>query len=117
MCGMLDGDDYDWYEMNLIDEDFVTDIFELTIHSSARTLEVCTFMDCHGTTNALGACSNKISGPHNSIGCCWQGDPAAIRPSWDIDCAGQSDDGGTMYIAVRAPEGGTCETYTLSAHY
>jgi hypothetical protein len=116
-CGMLDGDDFDWYEMNLIDEDFVTDIFELTINSSARDLEVCVFMDCHGTTNALGLCSTKLNGPHNSIGCCFRGDPAAIRPVWDIDCADQTDDGGTMYIAVSAPGGDDCETYSLSAHY
>jgi hypothetical protein len=52
-----------------------------------------------------------------SEGCCWTGDPSTLSPTWDLDCTGSDDDSGTMFYSVRAPNGGACETYRISAHY
>jgi hypothetical protein len=64
-----------------------------------------------------GGCANKLPGPQGSYGCCWQGPPESLTPTWDLDCTGTSEDSGTLFFSVRAPAGDTCENYVVSAHY
>ena len=114
-CGMLDGEDVDWFEVYIVDEDLEMDIIEIDVMSSAATVEICAFVNCESGT--ASGCSNIQSGPNGSSGCCWQGDPNELAPTWDLDCSGTSDDSGTLFYSVRAPGGGACETYRISAHY
>lgn len=116
-CGMLDGDDVDWYEMYIVDEEFETDILGLSVVSSAPTIEICAFVLCDDGGFPGGGCGNKQAGPLGSEGCCWTGAPSSLAPTWDLDCSDTSDDSGTVFYSVRAPSGGDCETYRVSAHY
>jgi hypothetical protein len=122
VCGMLDGDDIDWLEMHLVDDDFVTDILHVEVHASAPAIEICAYALCNNFTDPNGgypdgACAEKLPGPFGSLGCCWQGAPESLSPSWDLDCSGTSDDGGTMFFSLRAPGGDACETFVFSARY
>jgi hypothetical protein len=84
-------------------------------------VELCAYVRCDnhydgGVAEGAG-CSDKLPGPQGSVGCCWQGAPASLSPTWDMDCTGTSDDSGTMYFSLRALGGDLCETYVVSAHY
>ncbi len=116
-CGMLDGDDVDWFEMYVVDEDFETDILGFEVRSSAATIELCVYVLCDNGGFPGGGCGNKQAGPLGSRGCCWTGPPSSLEPTWDLDCADTSDDSGTVFYSVRAPGGGACETYRVSGHY
>ncbi len=121
-CGMLDGDDIDWFKMTLVDEDFETDIIRFEVHASSPTLEVCAYVLCNNFNDPNGGypgggCDNKIAGPFGSLGCCWQGAPESLSPTWDLDCTGTTDDAGSMFFSLRAPDGDSCETYVMAALY
>jgi hypothetical protein len=120
VCGMLDEDDVDFFELYIEDEDFKSDIMGFDVHSSAPTIELCAYVLCNnhaGGGYPDGGCSNKVDGPNGSAGCCWQGAPESLDPTWDLDCTGDDDDSGTLYFSVRALGGDACDTYTVSAHY
>jgi hypothetical protein len=120
VCGMLDADDIDWYQMYVEDEEFVEDILGFAVHSSAPTVEICAYMLCHNYANGgypEGGCANKQPGPEGAVGCCWQGAPGSLAPTWDIDCSDTVDDEGTVFFSVKALGGDTCDTYVVSGHY
>jgi hypothetical protein len=116
VCGMLDGADVDWYEMDLVDTDFEENIMRFELHGSPASLEICAFVACV-SGQPSGGCSNHVTGPQNMLGCCWEGSPEGLSPEWDLDCTDTSDDSGTLLLSVRAPGGDACETYRLTAHY
>lgn len=116
-CGMLDADDIDWFEVYIEDEDFETDVIGFDIQSSANSIELCAYVVCEEGA-ATGGCANMVDGPiAGARGCCWNGAPSTLSPTWDLDCTGTSDDSGTMFFSLRAPNGDACETYRISAHY
>jgi hypothetical protein len=120
VCGMLDEDDIDWFELYLVDEELETDILGFDVHSSAATVELCAYVLCNNYAAGgypEGGCANKVDGPNGSVGCCWTGAPEALDPSWDLNCTDTNDDAGTMYFSVRTLGGDACDTYTISAHY
>lgn len=116
-CGMLDGDDVDWFELYIVDEEFETDIIGIDVVASAPTVEICAFVLCDNGGFPGGGCGNKQQGPVGSDGCCWTGDPKTLSPTWDLDCSDTTDDSGTLFVSVRAPSGSDCESYRISAHY
>lgn len=115
-CGFSSGDDVDWYTFHAEDHALSNDVFDFQVWSTAPTVEICIFVKCGGGTTA-GGCSGGKSGPNGSHGCCWSGAPASLRPRWDMDCAGTSEDSGTAYVSVRTPGGDACEPYLVSGHY
>jgi hypothetical protein len=122
VCGMLDEDDVDWFKLYLVDEDFEENIIGFDFHGSAPTLEVCAYVRCNNAGAPDGGypdggCDTKLDGPDGSLGCCWQGAPESLEPTWNLNCTGTEDDGGTLWFSVRAIGGDACDTYTLSAHY
>jgi hypothetical protein len=117
VCGMLDGSDADWYQLFLDDDTLSYDVLTFDFWSTATTLEVCAYVTCGNGGFPGGGCATKLPGPNGSQGCCWQGAPAQLDPSWDLDCTGTAEDGGTAYIRVRAPGGSACEQYAMRASY
>jgi len=115
VCGFSDGTDVDWYTFYASDDFGSVDILDFDFWSTAPQLEVCAYVTClQGDPG--GGCSTKLPGPDGSQGCCWTGAPATLTPSWDLDCAG-FEDRGTVYVSVRTPGGGACETYAMTANY
>lgn len=116
VCGFSSDSDVDWYTFYADDGSLTNDVFNFELWSTAPSMEVCIFVKCSGGTAPSG-CSGGKAGPNGSYGCCWSGVPATLRPSWDMDCSGTSEDSGTTYVSVRTPGGDTCEPYLISGGY
>lgn len=116
ICGYAGGDDVDWYTFYANDAALSNDVFDFKVWSTAPSVEVCIFVSCSGGTMPRG-CSGAKAGPNGSHGCCWSGSPATLKPHWDMDCAGTSEDSGTAYVSVRATGGDACEPYLMTGHY
>jgi hypothetical protein len=115
-CAFSSGSDIDWYTFNAVDGDFTYDVYDFKVWSTAPTIEVCIYVKCSSGSPG-GACSSKLAGPNGSLGCCWSGAPADVHPTWDLDCSGTGDDGGTTYVSVRTPGGDSCEPYAIVGGY
>lgn len=115
-CAFSSGSDIDWYTFIAEDGDFTHDVYTFSVWSTAPTIEVCIYVKC-GSGSPGGACGTKLPGPNGSQGCCWTGEPSSVKPTWDLDCSGTGDDGGTTYVSVRAPGGDTCEPYAIVGGY
>lgn len=116
-CAHTSGSDIDWYTFTAKDADLSYDVFNFQFWSTAASLQVCVYVKCGNGQPPGGGCSTKIAGPNGSLGCCWQGAPSTLEPSWDLDCPGTGEDGGTTYVSVRAPGGRACETYAMKGGY
>ncbi|MFO0735148.1 MAG: hypothetical protein U0270_04680 [Labilithrix sp.] len=117
VCGFSGGDDVDWYTFFAKDADFATNVLRFQFWSSAPTLEACLYVKCENNGVPEGGCANLADGPNGSRGCCYTGAPADVKPSWDLDCTGSSEDSGTVYLSVRTIGGTTCDRYTLTGGY
>ncbi|NUP12103.1 MAG: hypothetical protein HOW73_39155 [Polyangiaceae bacterium] len=117
-CGFLDGDDTDWWTFYGDDDTLVTDIFDASVDTEATSIELCVYVQCSNGTNATGDCTGLASSSENGLaGCCWTGDPSTFNVYWDMQCLGTEEDSGQFYVSVRAPGGGACEPYVLTAGY
>jgi hypothetical protein len=116
VCAFSGGSDVDWYTFYADDGAFTNDVFDFEVWSTAPSVEVCIYVACGGGSSPTG-CSGGKSGPNGSYGCCWSGTPNTLKPHWDLDCAGTTEDSGTTYVSVRAVGGDSCEPYLISGHY
>ncbi len=116
-CAFSSATDVDWYTFYANDADFSYDLLRFEFWSTAPTIEVCAYVKCVNGATPGGGCSTKLAGPGGSLGCCWSGAPASVKPSWDLDCPGTGEDSGTVYVSVRTPSSDACETYAMYGGY